>query len=474
MRYTLTLLVVLSLPAVLVAQDSVAIKVIKLDRQDRVIYEKAIEPILEKKCMTCHSGRDAEAGFDLSTYESLVKGGKRGSALVPGDKGKSLVYKSAGRIAKPFMPPPKDKVAVPLSPEELAVLGLWIDQGAKAPTTIKVKPKIVVGLPPANVQPVRAIAISPDKSFLAASRGNQIHLYETVKGNFLKSLFDPDLKLPDNKPVKAAHISLVESLAMSGDGKFIVSGSFQEISIWDAKTGAHLRTIYGFAHEVVALAFSADGKLLATGGGAPTEEGEVKFFEVGSWNQLGEIKKGHSDTVYGLSFNPDGKKIATCSSDKIIKVWDVPSGKFDKSFEGHTNHVLDVGWSADGKFLASAGGDNVVKVWDYEKGEQLRTIQAHNKQVTRLLFIGKKNEVLTCGGDGLVKIFNVTNGGNVKTFSGATDFIYAIAASADGAVIASGGQEGNVRLYVNGTFIRALTPESPIIPLETKKKDDKK
>ena len=259
---------------------------------------------------------------------------------------------------------------MPLSPEELAVLGLWIDQGAKAPTIAPgSKPKIVVSLPPAEVQPVRAIAVSPDKSFLAASRGNQIHLYETVKGNFLKSLFDPDLKLADGKPVKAAHISLVESLAVSGDSKFIVSGSFQEISIWDAKTGNHRQTIRGFAHEVVALAFSADGKLLATGGGVPTEEGEVKFFEVASWKQIGEIKSGHSDTVYGLCFNPDGKKIATCSSDKIIKVWDVPSGKFDKSFEGHTHHVLDVGWSPDGKLLASAGGDHVVKVWDYEKGE---------------------------------------------------------------------------------------------------------
>ncbi len=489
MRQTLPFLFVLCCPTILVAQGGKEpskvpdpIRVIKLERKDRVIYEKEIEPIFDKKCTTCHSGREPESDFDLASYERLVKGGKRGPAVVPGNKEKSLVYKAAGRIAKPYMPPKRE---VPLSPEELAVIGLWIDQGAKAPTSVKVKPKIVVGLPPAGVRPVRAIAISPNKSFLAASRGNQIHLYETVKGNFLRSLFAPGLKLADGKAVKAAHVSLVASLAVSGDGKFIVSGSFQEIAIWDAKTGNHLRTIGGFAHEVVALAFSADSKLLATGGGAPTEEGEVKLFETASWKQIGEIKGGHSDTVYGLCFSPDGTKIVTCSADKFIKVWDVPiragnvsdvpqTAKFVKSFEGHAHHVLDVAWSPDGKLLASAGGDHVVKIWDYEKGEQLRTIKAHAKQVTRVLFLGKKNEILTCGGDAAVKIFNAANGNAVKTFTGATDFLYAVAASPDGTVIASGGQDGEVRLYVNGAFVRAVTPESPALPLEAKKKNEKK
>jgi WD40 repeat protein len=152
--------------------------------------------------------------------------------------------------------------------------------------------------------------------------------------------------------------------------------------------------------------------------------------------------------------------IATASADKFIKVWEMPSGKFVKSFEGHTHHVLDVGWMADGKLLASAGGDNTVKVWDFDKGEQARTINAHGKQVTRLMFIGKKNEFLTCGGDSQVKAFNAANGGNIRNFGGATDFVYAIGASPDGAVVAAGGQEGIVRVYngTNGTLLKTLLP----------------
>src|SRR4029078_4247736 len=122
-------------------------------------------------------------------------------------------------------------------------------------------------------------------------------------------------------------------------------------------------------------------------------------------------------------------------ADKFVKVCEVPSGKLVKSFEGHTHHVLDVGWSADGKLLASAGGDNTVKIWDFEKGEQARTVNAHAKQVTRLLFVRKKGEFLTSGGDNVVKRFNAANGANTGNFTGATDFIYAVATSADGAVV---------------------------------------
>src|SRR5437016_4123001 len=85
------------------------------------------------------------------------------------------------------------------------------------------------------------------------------------------------------QPVKAAHLSLVEALAFSPDGKLLASGSFQEVSLWDIQTGTLKQKLTGFAHRVVALAFSPDGKLLATGGGAPTEDGEIKVFDTATW-----------------------------------------------------------------------------------------------------------------------------------------------------------------------------------------------
>ncbi|MBI3412295.1 MAG: NB-ARC domain protein [Planctomycetes bacterium] len=461
MRVLFTVGLLMTLPVAAFAQEKKEagpVKVIELKRPEPVVYEKDIEPIFYKRCVTCHSGSVKESNFDIGAYEGLIKGGKRGpKVLVPGKSADSLLYGVMSRNEKPRMPPKGEE---PVTPEELALVKLWIDQGAKAPSGLRAKPKVIVSAPPANVNPVRALAVSPDKSTVAAGRGNQIHVYDAGSGTYIRSLVDPALKGLDGKDLKAAHLSIVESMAYSPDGKYLVSGGFQEVVLWDIQTGQLRQKLSGFAHAVVAVAFSLDSKLFAVAGGEPTVEGEIKVFEVGSWNKITDVKNGHSDTVYGICFSPDNKMIATASADKFIKVWEIPSGKFVKSFEGHTHHVLDVGWTSDGKLLASAGGDNTVKVWDFEKGEQARTINAHGKQVTRLSFIGKKAEFVTCGGDGQVKFFNAQNGGNIRNFSGGADFVYAIGVSPDGTVVASGGQDGVVRVFngATGALTRELLP----------------
>ena len=111
-----------------------------------------------------------------------------------------------------------------------------------------------------------------------------------------------------------------------------------------------------------------------------------------------------------------------------------------------------------------------MKIWDFEKGEQTKTINAHAKQVTRLLFFAKKSEFITAGGDNQVKTFNAANGANVRTFAGGADFIYAIGASTDGALVAAGGEEGIVRVYNgnDGKLLRSLLPPGATPPNATK------
>src|SRR5262249_33056008 len=208
----------------------------------------------------------------------------------------------------------------PLTPQELALLKLWIDQGAKGPTgsavVAKPRPEVKLGPLPARVQPVRALAVSPDKSILAAGRGNQIHLYDPKTGAHLRSLTAPGSQPP------AAHAAVVEALAFAPDGTTLASGSFREVILWDPQTGDVKHRLTDFADRVVALAFAPDGRLLATGGGAPTVDGEVKLFDVATGRPERELASPHSDTVFGVAFSPDGANLATGGADKFVKVWE--------------------------------------------------------------------------------------------------------------------------------------------------------
>lgn len=458
-------------------KDFAPIPTIDLKLTEPVEFSKDIAPIFEAKCTVCHSGSVTEGKFDLSTYEKLMKGGakRKDKVVVPGKAAESFLFQSCARQVKPIMPPKNEE---PLTSKELTLVKLWIDQGAKAPTAIREKAKIVVNLPPVLVRPVRAVAVSPDGKLVAGSRGNQVHLFEAkvtpadkkggkdkVEWEFSKSLFDANLKAPDGKPARAAHISLVESVAFSPDGKWLVTGSFQELTVWDVSKAEPKARVVGFADRVCAVAFSPDGKRFATGGGAPTEDGEIKVFDAETAKVLYEVKAGHSDTVFGVAFAPDGKLLATGGADKFVKVWEVPTKpgdapKLAKAFEGHTHHVMGVGWTPDGKKLASCGADNFVKVWDYEKGEKVRDMQGHQKQVTALAFVGKTAQFLTGSGDASVRLWNADNGGNVRQFPGAPDFVYAVSASGDGAIVATGCEDGVLRVY-NGTNAQLLKAAVP-------------
>jgi hypothetical protein len=270
MRSLLTLSLLGLLPTLALAADKKPvqpIKVVALDHKGPVSYEKEVEPILVNKCQFCHSGPVKEGKLDMGTFETLLKGGKSGRPIMPGKAAESLLVKLAGKTQKPSMPPKSEE---PLAPEELALIKLWIDQGAPPPSGVRARPKVLLTLLPPTVKPVRAVAVSPDKSAVAAGRGNELHIYDAGSGKYIRSLYEPNLLTADSKPVKAAHLSIVDSLTYSPDGKYLASGAFQEVKVWDAQTGLLRFKLTGFADRVVALAFSADGKLLATGGGAPT------------------------------------------------------------------------------------------------------------------------------------------------------------------------------------------------------------
>ncbi len=196
-----------------------------------------------------------------------------------------------------------------------------------------------------------------------------------------------------------------------------------------------------FPDRVTALAFSPDGKVLASGSGAPSRSGELKFWDAESLERTAENVEAHSDTVSDLDFSPDGTRVVTGSPDKFVKTFAVATGKETGSFESHTSNVLGVAWSHDGRRLASGSADQELKLWDQEKGTQVRTFKGWEQEITSVAFYSKTNEqVLTTCGD---KKLRLDNG----VFATTDDFQYAAAVSPDGKYIVSGGEDGVLRVW---------------------------
>src|SRR5689334_15866735 len=123
-----------------------------------------------------------------------------------------------------------------------------------------------------------------------------------------------------------ALLALAAAVAYSPDGTTIAVGSWKEVRLLDAATQRVIAKLPGTSDTVRALAFSRDGSRLAAGGGSPARFGEVMIWDVASRTATTQWR-AHQDCIYAVAFSPDGKRLATASYDKLVKTWDVSTGK---------------------------------------------------------------------------------------------------------------------------------------------------
>lgn len=198
--------------------------------------------------------------------------------------------------------------------------------------------------------------------------------------------------------------------------------------------------------RVNALAFSPDGKWLAAGGGEPSRSGEITLWNLAERTLLKNLDRTHSDTVLGLAFSPDGQRLATAGSDKFAKVIDCRTHEVLLNLEGHTHHVMDVAWKSDGRQLATAGADKVVKIWDFPVGSRKKNLEGYDKQITSASYVGLTDQLIVSSGDTSMRIVN-SEGKEIRRFESIPDFQQSTSITPDGNLIATGGDDGSLRIY---------------------------
>ncbi len=192
--------------------------------------------------------------------------------------------------------------------------------------------------------------------------------------------------------------------------------------------------------RVTTLAFSPDGKLLASGGGTPSRDGELKLWRVADGTLARAIPKPHADTINSLAFSPDGESLATAAGDRFARIWRVSDGERVANLEGHTGHVLCIAWRADGLTLATAGADRSVRVWDFAQRKQTANTADYGAEVSAVSFVGGSDVLLTASGDASLRLAG-------KPLPDSAGYLFTSAADPAGRWVAAGGQDGVVRVW---------------------------
>ena len=219
--------------------------------------------LLHANCLSCHNSEKHKSGLALDTRDAALKGGEDGPVIVAGQPDKSVLLKALASDADPHMPPKKQ-----LSNEQIQLVRRWIQSGAtwdqRALDSATAPRQVVLGTLPENYHPTFALALAPDDKQLAIGRGNRIALHSTASTNFAL--------LKDFK----AHRDVVRSLAWSRDGRFLASGSFREITLWDAATLSRLWSTQSLG-RVTALHFTATGDALIAADSSEAQSGWVRL-----------------------------------------------------------------------------------------------------------------------------------------------------------------------------------------------------
>jgi WD40 repeat protein/serine/threonine protein kinase len=350
---------------------------------------------------------------------------------------------------------------------------------------------------PGHTLPVFALAFSPDgRRLVSASQDTTIKLWDVATGQEALTLrghadtvrsvaFSPDgLRLAtasadrtikvwsaapwaDDNPAYEVrtlrgHEDRVFGVAFGPTGERLASVSNDYvIKVWDAALGRELHSHRVPTAQSFTVAFSLEGDCLATGG----NDGVVLLLDATTGGIRRRFSGHRAGPIKGLAFSPDGRRLASGSWDRTLRIWDVASGQPVHTLLAHAQPILGLAYSSDGRWLATASYDQTVKVWDAVRGEEIRTLHGHASRVQSVAFSPDGRHLASASNDGTVRLWDAMTWEEVRTLRGHAGGINCVAYSPDGQRLATASTDRTLKVWdaATGSEIRTLRGHTDIV-----------